>query len=171
LSADNSIMLRVEKHWSKLSFETEIRQAIRPGQVRLGARWGDAMLESGGLRFVPSRVEGLPHVSDVVVYPDRVELLSAGRWTVFDFTDIAEWPRPAFLRRSLARLGWRPRWLPVGERDWFHPPSARFFRFYTQPRVVIYLPDEPQATDYGNTLFRRIQHVMREQRFDTWDLG
>jgi hypothetical protein len=106
-----------------------------------------------------------------VVYPDRLEFLSAGRWSVFRFTDIAQWPRPVRLWQWLARLGWRPRWLPVGERDWCHPPSARFYRFYTQPRIAIYMPDEPKETDYGSTLFRRIQNVMREQCFDTWDLG
>ncbi len=129
------------------------------------------MSEGSGLRFVPSRVEGLPGVTEVVVYPDRLELLSLGRWASFRFADIAEWPRPAFLWRWLARLGWRPRWPPVGERDWFHPPSERFFNFFTRPRIVVYLPDEPPEMDYGSTLFRRVQDVMLEGGFSTWDLG
>src|SRR5438874_3478882 len=123
------------------------------------------MSEGGGLRFIPSRVEGLPDVTEVAVYPGRLELLSAGWWVSFRLADIAAWPRPAFLWRRLARLGWRPRWLPVGERDWFHPPAKRFFRFYTQPRVVIYMPDEPAETGYGSTLFRRVQDVMLEGGF------
>jgi len=60
--------------------------------------------------------------------------------------------------------------LLVGERDWFHPPKDRFFAFFTTPRLVVYLCDEPR-TDYGNTLFRRVQEVMRAGGFDTWDLG
>lgn len=40
------------------------------------------MASTGGLRFVPSRVDGLPDVTDVAVFPDRLELLSAGKWVV-----------------------------------------------------------------------------------------
>ncbi len=125
----------------------------------------------GSVQFVPSRVDGLADVTEVAVYPDRLELVSEGRQISVRLTDIAAWPRPAFLWRRLARLGWRPSWLPVGERDWFHPPSKRYFRFYTQPPIVIYLPDEPAETDYGSTLFRRIQAVLLEGGFNTWDLG
>ncbi|QEH34925.1 hypothetical protein OJF2_34700 [Aquisphaera giovannonii] len=105
------------------------------------------------------------------MYPDRPERLSAERWLSFRFDDLVAWPSPAFVRKALARLGWRPRWLPVGERDWFHRPSERFLRFFTQPRVTAYLPDEPRETDYGSTLFRRIQEVMLEGGFNSWDLG
>jgi hypothetical protein len=129
------------------------------------------MSEGGGLRFVPSRVEGLPAVTEVVVYPDRLELLSAGRWVCFRLEDIATWPNPAFMRRWLARLGWRPRCVPVGERDWFHAPSERFFRFYTWPQIVVYMPIESAEADYGSTLFRRVQDVLSEGGFRTWDLG
>jgi hypothetical protein len=100
-----------------------------------------------------------------------LELLSGGRWVSFLFADVARWPRPAWLRRRLARLGWRPRWLPVGQRDWFHPPSERSFRFYTRPPIVVYMADEPRDTGYGSTLFRRVQDVMLEGGFNTWDLG
>ncbi len=124
-----------------------------------------------GLRFVPSRVEGLPDVTEVAVYPDRLEWLSGGRWASVSFAEIAHWPRPVRLRRWLARLGWRPRWLPVGERDWFHPPSERFFRFFTRPPIVVYLADEPRDMDYGSTLFGRINEILREGGFHTLDLG
>jgi hypothetical protein len=49
--------------------------------------------------------------------------------------------------------------------------SSQFMRFYTQPRLVIYMPDEPEETNYGDTLFRRIQDVMLEGGFSLWDLG
>jgi len=68
-------------------------------------------------------------------------------------------------------MGWRSRWLSVGSRDWFHPPSNRFFRFRTQPPVVVYTPDEPREIAYGSTLFRRVQDVMLKGDFSTWDLG
>ncbi len=122
------------------------------------------------LRFVPSRVEGLPDVTEVAIFPDRLELCSAGRWAAIRFTEIARWPRPAWLWRSLSRFGWRPRCLCVGERDWFHPPRDRFFAFFTTPRIVVYLTDDPEA-GYVNTLFVRVQELMRAGGFTTWDLG
>ena len=98
-------------------------------------------------QFVPSRVEGLPDVTEVIVYPDRLEVISEGALLTFHFVDIARWPWPGPLWRLLFRQGWRPRWLPVGERDWFHPPSERFFRFYTTPRIVVFMPDEPERVE------------------------
>jgi hypothetical protein len=124
-----------------------------------------------GLRLVPSRVEGLPEVTEVVVFPERLELFSAGEWLTFPFAQMVEWPHPAWLWRLLSRIGWRQRFLPVGERDWFHPPAERFFRFFTSPRVVVYMPDEPAEISYGDTWFRRVQDVMFRGGFNTWDLG
>jgi hypothetical protein len=123
------------------------------------------------LHFVPSRVDGLPNVTEVAVHPDRLELHSADSWIAIRFDAIARWPRPTALRRLLGRIGWRPRWLPVGERDWFHPPSERFFRFFSTPPLVIYLPDEDGETAYSTTLFRQVQEVIRLGGFDTYDLG
>jgi hypothetical protein len=123
------------------------------------------------LRFIPSRVEGLSAVTEAAVYPDRLELHTSGGWVIYRFEEIARWPWPAALWRRLARLGWRPRWLPVGERDWFRPPRERFFRFDTEPPLVVYLPDEHPETEYNSTLFRRVQDVMRTGGFSTYDLG
>jgi hypothetical protein len=123
------------------------------------------------VRFVPSRVEGLAAVTEVAVYPDRLELLSAGRWVSFRLEDIATWPKPAFIRRWLARCGWRPSCIPVGERVCVGSPSERFFRFYTWPQIVIYMPDETAVSDYRKTLVRRVQDIMLEGGFRTWDLG
>jgi hypothetical protein len=122
------------------------------------------------LSFVPSRVEGLPYVSRVVVKPDRLELLSGDEWVSIKFTAIAKWPRPQWLWKGLALLGKRPSWLPVGDRDWFHPPPDRFFIFYTTPKLVIYMPsDEPEA--YLASNFFLIQQVLIKGGFHTSDLG
>src|SRR5262249_26155135 len=88
------------------------------------------------LRFVPSRVAGLPAVAEVAVFPDRIELLSNDRWAVFPFADIARWPRPRWLGRLLRSLP------VVGERDHFHAPPDRFFRFFTTPPVTVYMPND-----------------------------
>lgn len=124
-----------------------------------------------GLRFVPSRVEGLPDVTEAAVFPDRLELCSAGKWLSFPFTEMVEWSRPDWLWRLIARFGWRKQFLPVGERDWFHAPADRFFRFFSSPSVVMYMPDEPVETKYAETWFYRVQETMFRGGFNTWDLG
>ena len=123
------------------------------------------------LRFVPSRVEGLPDVSEVVVRPDRIELRSAGERVSVRFTDIARWPRPAWLWRLASRYGRRPRWLPVADRDWFHPPPDRFFRFFTDPPLTVYLADEDRGIGYWESLFRRMREVIESEGFRACDLG
>ncbi|WP_165248439.1 hypothetical protein [Paludisphaera soli] len=124
------------------------------------------------LRFVPSGVDGLPDVAEVVFFPDRLELLSQGRWVVVRFLDIAQWPHDGWFYRLLARLGLGVRGRAyVADRDWFHSPDRRFFRFFTEPPITVYMADEPFETDYGSTLFRRLQDVILEGGFCSWDLG
>ena len=124
------------------------------------------------LRFMPSAVEGLPHVTEVAFFPDRMELLSDGKLVVIAFLDIARWCRGGWMYRPLARLGLGVRGYPsVADRDWFHPPARRFFRFYTAPPVTVYMPDEPRALSYGETMFRRVQNVLGLGGFGTFDLG
>jgi hypothetical protein len=123
------------------------------------------------LRFVPSRVEGLPSVTEATVFPDRLELLSAGERVVIRFFDIARWHCCGWLYRPLACLGWMRGGPMVADRNWFHPPSGRFFRFFTDPPVTVYMPDEPAGTSYGQTLFRRVQDVLAAGGFHTFDLG
>ena len=99
------------------------------------------------LRFQPSAVAGLLAVTEAVVYPDRLELLSEGKWIVIRFIDIARWHRHSWSYRTLVRLGFGVRgWPSVADRDWFHPPAQRFFRFYTSPPITVYMPDEPPET-------------------------
>ncbi len=144
---------------------------------RLPGSTGDVMLSDPHLTFVPSRVEGLHNVTGITIYSDRLELISTGSTVTLPFAEMAVWPGPAFLYRRLYRWGWRPGWwwrrrkLYVGERDWFHPPSERFFRFYTKPPLVVFMPDEPIDTNYDETLFYRVQEVIRHGGFETYDLG
>lgn len=129
-------------------------------------------MDAEPFRFAPSSVEGLPSVAEVAVFPDRLELLSEGRWIVTRFRDIARWYRRGRLYRPLAQLGLGVWGYPsVADRDWFHPPAGRFFRFYTTPPITVYMPDEPPETSYGRTTFRRIQDVLAVSRFGTVDLG
>jgi hypothetical protein len=124
------------------------------------------------LRFVPSSVEGLPGVTEAAVFSDRIELLSEGKWVVAHFRDIARWHRWGWLYRPLAWFGFGVRgWPSVADRDWFHPPAGRFFRFYTMPEVTVFMPDEPRELGYSKTMFRRVQNVIELGGFGTVDLG
>ena len=130
----------------------------------------DSLADATGLRFTPSRVEGVRESRRSRSTPTGLELRLAGRWVSFKFEDIAAWPRPVFVRRHLARLGWRPRWLPSREHRSLHPPSERFFRFYTWPPIAVYIPAESEGATNGSTLFHRVQDVLSEGGFATWDL-
>src|SRR6202043_194981 len=65
-----------------------------------GKRGWRLVLRTGapGIRFVPSRVEGLPAVTEVGIFPDRLEVCTSGEWKLFPFAEIAQWPRPVLLR-------------------------------------------------------------------------
>lgn len=124
------------------------------------------------LRFVPGAVDGLPDVTAAVVFPDRLELLSAGRWTTIVFLDIAQWPWGGRLFRWLARRGFRVRGRPsVGGRDWCQPPARRYFRFQTDPPITVYMPSEAADTGYDDTTFGRVKDVLALGGFTTHDLG
>jgi hypothetical protein len=123
------------------------------------------------LQFVPSRVECLRDVTSVTVFPDRIELESASGVVTHRFADIARWPRPAPLWKLLYRLGIKPRWLPVADRDWFHAPADMFFAFYTYPPLKVYMPRDENKEDYASSYFVRIKDILRRGGFDTFDLG
>jgi hypothetical protein len=122
------------------------------------------------LRFVPTRVGGVADVTEVAVFPDRLELVSDEKRLSFPYCDMARWPQPRWLWRLLSWIGIRPGWLPIGERDWFHPPNERYIRFYATPPMTIYIPDDPH-TVYHLTLFRRIQNMIAAGGYSTFDLG
>jgi hypothetical protein len=112
----------------------------------------------------------MAQVSEVAIWPDRLEFLAAGQAVTFRLADLARWPRPASMWRLLFRVGCRPGWLPVGERDWFHPPQGRFIRFYTKPPVTVYMPvDEPVV--HSESYFLRVQLTLAAGGFHTIDLG
>jgi hypothetical protein len=97
---------------------------------------------------------------------------SSNNRVVIDFVSIAKWNQCGWLYRSIARLGLGVRGRPsVADRDWFHPPSGRFFRFYTKPVIAVYMPDEPRELSYDQTTFCRIQNVIALGGFCTFDLG
>ena len=131
-----------------------------------------AMASTGGLRFVPSRVDGLPDVTDVAVFPDRLELLSAGKWVVIRLLDIARWYRRGWLYRPLARLGfgvWG--WPSVADRMWYPRPGVSYFDFYTSPPIVVHVPYYPTDIGQMDTMFQKVKQVMATGGYSTFDMG
>ena len=123
------------------------------------------------LRFAPSRVQGLPAVAEVAVWPDRIEFLSDGTRISHRFFDIAQWPRPKIWSRLLFRLGVRPKWLPVADRDWFNPPGERYFEFYTTPSPIrVFMPID-EIEDYHQSNFLLLQQVLWQGGYSSYDLG
>jgi hypothetical protein len=122
-------------------------------------------------RIVPSRVEGAADVLEAFVYPDRLELVGESRRSIIKFADIARWPWPKRFWRAMFAIGVRPRWLPIADRDWFHPPRDRYFRFYTNPVLTLYMPVDEIEDKYAATHFVQIRQVIHSAGFHTNDLG
>ena len=111
-------------------------------------------------------------MTEAYVFPDRMELLSEGKLVVVKFLNIARWHRHGWFFGLVARLGLGVRGTPmIADRDWFHPPAGRYFRFFTKPEITVYMPDEPPETGYGDTMFRHVQDMMRQGGFGTFELG
>jgi len=124
-----------------------------------------------GVRFVPSAVEGLPAVTEVAVFPDRLELVSEGERVTVRLLDIARWYRRGWLYRPVARLGFGVRgWPAVADRLWRPRPGVSVFHFYTDPRVVLHLPYYPTDEGHMGTVFQRVKQVMAAGGFGTFDL-
>jgi hypothetical protein len=122
------------------------------------------------LRFIPSSAEGLPDVREIVVYPDRLEVNTAGQWVTFSFRQIGRRQESrllSFLKRFVGRY---PYPVMVADRDWFHRPRDRFFLWYTNPPLKTCMPeDEPQ--DRLSSNFFRVQGVLRAGGYASFDLG
>jgi hypothetical protein len=128
------------------------------------------MPDRSPVRFVPSRVEGPPDVSEVAVFPDRVEIHCAGTWRALRFQDFARWPVPGWWWRFLFSMGIRKRLVPIADRDWCRAPRDRFFSFYTVPRIVVYMP-EHESEDYGQSVFFRVKEAVESAGFGSVDLA
>ena len=128
-------------------------------------------MPDASLRFVPSRIEGADSVDEVAVFPDRLELVRRSGTSVVGFADIARWPSPRAVWKLAFACGLKPRSMQVADRDWFHRPPDRFFRFYTDPPLVIFMPNDELPGPYAETWFVRIREMIHSGGFHTFDLG
>jgi hypothetical protein len=119
------------------------------------------------IEFVPSRVDGMADVVRVALTRKGLELWTSQRCRTVSWLSM----EPSPFRQLLRRLGLRSAPLFVADRDWFHPPAERFFRFYTTPRMTICLPDEPRKIPYDETFFFRVRMFLEQNGLATNDLG
>jgi hypothetical protein len=120
------------------------------------------------VRFSPPEVDGLPDVSEVAIFPDRLEVLTAGRWIAFWFDSIGrkqESRAASWLKRLLGRAPWPTL---VGEREFC--TSRRYVAFYTSPKLKIYTPADSDVP-YGETFIFRINAVLAKRGYSTCDLS
>jgi hypothetical protein len=122
------------------------------------------------VRFRPSRAEGLPDVQEVVVYPDRLEVNTAGSWVTFLFKRIGRRQESRLLSAAKRLVGRAPWPVLVAERDWFYPPRDRYFLWYTDPPLRTFMPEDESA-DHASSYFGRIQMVLASGGYATSDLG
>ena len=116
------------------------------------------------VRFAPSKAVGLPDVDEVAVFHDRLEVRTRGQWRVFRLQDIAD---------AEAR---RRRYLPVPARrrqvaELFYARESytdSYFRFFTEPRLTVYMPDDGQPLS-PHSVFSRVLAVLTRGGYTTAD--
>ena len=113
------------------------------------------------VRFAPSRVLGMARVEEVAVWPDRLEVRTAAGWRAFPFAGIAAPQEPGWVAALKRRTGGRPFRPHVAELVYVREPYAEsFFRFYTEPRLTVYMPAGGPALA-PDSVFWRVQEVLR----------
>ena len=120
--------------------------------------------------FTPSRVDGLENVIVVSVYRYKIKLKTKNKTFVYKFGRIAIWPSPIWLNQIKALLGTPPKWLPVADRDSFHAPQDRYFQFFTQPPIKIFMPlDDPEEVQ--SSTYWRVREILWQGGYNSYDLG
>ncbi len=102
------------------------------------------------LRFVPSAVEGLAGVREVLVTRERLELRVGDRWIRHELASFAS-ARPRHRGH-------------IGQRDRFQ--ARPYFRFFAEPPLTIYMP----AGSAGET-FDALRELIDAGGYATVDLG
>ena len=105
------------------------------------------------------------NVTEFALYADRICFtVEENREIVFHFRDLVRTSRTWWLN-----LFFRDRVLYVGERDFCR--DERFFRWFTDPEISVYTPEDPPGDSYKDTWFCKIHEVMNHGPFRTYDLA
>ena len=120
------------------------------------------------VRFIPPEVQGIPDVSEVAIFSDRVEVQTASIRTTFRFENVAK-RQEAILISWLKRLvGKAPFPLVVGEREFC--TKRRYVSFYTNPMLKAFTPPDADAP-YQETYIFRINDLLQRSGYCTYDMS
>ncbi|PQO38718.1 hypothetical protein C5Y96_02220 [Blastopirellula marina] len=122
------------------------------------------------ITFTPSRVEWFTDVTSVTVWPTGLQVETPDGTQSFRFEEIGKIQESGIMRFMRKLGGAKPFGMLVADRDWFHPPQDRFFRFYTDPPMKVYMPSD-DTVGYEESVFFRVQAVIRCGGYETFDLG
>jgi hypothetical protein len=106
------------------------------------------------VRFVPSRVEGVSGVSEVAIFPNRLEVRGEHRWVTVPFADFAIGGEKRGLFNPNPRRGRVARIYFSKERY-----ADSHVRFLTDPPITIYMPANG-PTHFPDSAFWRLQQVI-----------
>lgn len=121
------------------------------------------------LTVIPSKVEGIDRVHKIIVHPDQLEIYRSESTLRINFAQIARPQGSVFYRFMQRAIG---KTLPslVADRNFFARPNERWFAFYTEPELRIFMPDD-ESKEYPASYFFRIQQVIRSGGYETYDCG
>jgi hypothetical protein len=111
------------------------------------------------VRFLPSRVDGIPHVQEVCISREALEIVADGKRHVFPFLSFAR-GREIYSGR-----------VPVGE---LHFSKSRYTDshviFYTTPQITVFMPNN-SPTEYPDSHFWKIQEILSAGGLKLYDDG
>ena len=121
------------------------------------------------LTVIPSKVEGIDHIHKIIVHPDQLEIYRSEGTLRINFAQIARPQGSVFYRFMQRAIG---KTLPslVADRNFFARPNERWFAFYTEPELRIFMPND-ESIEYPSSYFFRIQQAIRSGGYDTYDCG
>jgi len=123
-----------------------------------------------GVRFIPSKVEGVPgNVVEAFVFTDRLELVGDQGRTTIPFDSFTTRPSPPSVFRRLVGGGpTRPHVAVLSFARGHYPDS--FIRFLTPQPVTLYMPAEG-PTRFPDSVFARVLRTLHAGGYGVRDVG
>ena len=128
----------------------------------------DSATDEESVRFVPAGVVGLEDVTEVAIFPNRLEVKVKGKLLTFVFDSFAKRQQNAFTFRMMRLFGRATEPLLVGEREFC--TDRRYVTFHTTPNLKIHTPPDP-PNNYAGTYLARINAILHRGGYATHDLS
>jgi len=122
------------------------------------------------ITFIPSRVDWTGAVYEVTVWPFRLDVETPDGTQEFSFQRIGKIQESGIMRFMRWLGGAKPWGMLVADRDWFQAPPDRYFRFYTDPPMTVYMPED-DTLNYEESVFFRVQAVILAGGYESYDVG